>query len=129
MTVAAVRAELTAKLKTIDSLSGRSYGFAPESIQPPTAFVGVATYNPRATFDESDMTVAVWVAVSAAASAQRGVEAIDPYIDGTANVVDTLEGAATAWDSLSVTSIEFPVTISVGAGEYLAARFDCELML
>lgn len=129
MTVAAVRSGLVAKLRTVDSVSGRSFGYMPDSLQPPTAFVGVATYNPRASFDEADITVAVWVAVSGAASAQRGVEALDPYIDGAESVVDALEATGTAWDSLSVTSVEYPVTITVGAGEYLAARFECEVML
>ena len=129
MTVAEVRDELVAKLRTIRPVSGRCYPFAPESIQPPCAFLGVMTFNPRAAFDESDLTVAVWVATSQAASAQRGVEALDPFVDGADSVADALQTPASAWDSLAVTGIEYPVTITVGAGEYVAARFDCEVML
>ena len=130
MTVSAVRAELVAKLKTIDPLSGRSYGYAPDSLQVPAAFVGVVTYNPRATFDEPSMTAQVWVATSAAASVARGVDALDDYMpDETNDVAAALEGASAAWDSLAVTSIELPQTIDLGAGQYIAARFDCELYL
>lgn len=130
MTVAAVRAELVAKLKTIETLSGRSYGYAPDSLQPPAAFVGTITYDPRASFDAADMTVQVWVATSLAASSARGVDALDAYMpDGPSDVVAALEAAGTAWDDLAVTNIELPQTIDLGAGQYIAARFDCELFL
>lgn len=126
MTAAAVRAELKAKLATVVP---RSFGFAPDSLQPPTAFVGTVTRNPRAGFDEADMTAEVWVAVSGSASGERAVEALDAYVDGTGNIPDTLEATSAAWDSLAVVNIEWPVTVAIGAGEYPAVRFDCELFL
>lgn len=129
MTVAAVRAELVTKLKAIGPLSGRAYGYQPDSLQVPCAFVGTTTYNPRAAFDIPDLSAEVWVAVSRAASAERGVETLDSYVDGVNDVVAALEAAGAAWDSLVVTSVEFPVTIPVGSGEYLAARYTCEVML
>jgi hypothetical protein len=128
VTVSAVRFALTTALLTVDGIS-RAYGYAPDSLQPPCAFVGTITYNPHASFDEADLTAQVWVAVSGAASSQRAVETLDGFIDGANPVPTALEAANAAWDSLAVTGAEFPVTITVGAGEYVAARFDCEVML
>ena len=129
MTIAAVRAGIVAKLATVDDIGGRVHSFAPDSISPPSAFVGTMTYNPVATFDEPNLTVQVWVVVSRAASSSRAAETIDAYIDGATAVPDVLEASPTAWDSLAVSSVEFPITVEIGTAQYLAARFDCEVFL
>lgn len=132
MTIAAARAEIVTKLKTIGPIQGRSYEYAPDSLQPPCAFVGAMSYNPRASLGAvSDLTVQIWVAVGGASSAERAVKALDAYVDqdGDYSVIDALVGAGTAWDDLDVVEVEYPVNITVGAGEYVCARFDCELFL
>ena len=129
MTIAAARAELVAKLQTISDISGRSYSFAPDSLVPPAAFVGTMTYDPRATFADADLTVQVWAVLSKASSSTRAAELLDAYIDGGSSVVDALQAASAVWDSLAVTGVEFPITVTVGAGEFVAARFDCEVFL
>lgn len=130
MSVAAVRAGLVAKLQTIDPVSGRSYGYAPDSLTPPTAFVGSMLHDPRPAFDEANIIAQVWVAVSRAASTNRAVNTLDEYADGgDYDVTAALESTPTAWDSLAVTGSEWPVQITVGAGDFAAIRFDCEVFL
>lgn len=130
MTLAAVRDELATKLRTIDPLSGRTRTFAPESVSPPSAFIGTMSYDPRAAFGGvANLTAEVWVVISRAADSVRAAETLDSYIDGVNAVPDALEATGTAWDSLAVTSIEFPITVEFNQTQFLAARFDCELYL
>jgi hypothetical protein len=129
VTVSAVRAELVSKLSALPDVGGRVHSFAPDSVTPPTAFVGTMTYNPHATFDSADMTAQVWLVVSRAAASTRGAESIDTYIDGGSAIPAALEASSAAWDDLTVTGVEFPITVEIGQGQYLAARFDCEVFL
>jgi hypothetical protein len=129
VTVAAARAELVAKLSTLPEVGGRIHSFAPDSVTPPTAFIGTMTYNRHASFDAADLTAQVWLVVSRAASSVRAAETVDTYIDGANSIPAALEASTAVWDSLSVTGVEFPITVEIGSGQYLAARFDCEVYL
>jgi hypothetical protein len=130
VTVAAARAELVTKLKTLQPLTGRTYRYLPDSITPPCAFVGTLTHDPRAAFDAANLTAQVWVAVSRAASTDRAVDLLDEYADGgDFDVAEALHSESEVWDSLAVVGSEWPISIEVGQGTYAAIRFDCELFL
>lgn len=131
MTVATVRAELVTKLKTVDPLSGRSYGYVPDSFQAPGAFVGTLTHDPRAAMGGiADLTAQVWVGVSASAASGRAVDSLDAYTQGaTYDVAAALQATSTAWDDLVVTGSEWPVFETIGGGSYAFIRFDVDIYL
>lgn len=129
MTIATARAELVSKLSTQPDAGGRVHAFAPDSIAPPSAFVGTMTYNPHATFNDADLTAQVWVVIARAADSTRAAKTLDGYLDGANSIPTILEASSTVWDDLTVTNVEFPITVEIGTGQYMAARFDCEVFL
>lgn len=132
MTLAAVRAEIATNLRTIDSLSGRVYEYAPDSVQPPVAFVGSAELDPRVALGGvGNADIEVWVLVSRAASMERAAKLLDPYVDllGSSSITAAIAGPGTDYDDLDVVRVAWPVSITVGAGEYAGARFECEVLL
>ena len=129
MTVSAVRAEIVAKLSALPDVGGRVHSFAPDSITPPTAFVGTMTFDPHAAFDADGMTVQVWVVISRSSSSTRAAETLDSYIDGANSITAALEASSAVWDDLTVTNVEFPITVETNGQQYLGARFDCTVYL
>lgn len=126
MTLAAVRAELVSKLDAVSGVD-RVFGFAPDDINPPAAFVGTMRFDPRAAMTGVDnMSTEVWYVVSRGADQIRGAAAIDTQVEA---IIAGLEGSPTSWDSLAVTEVEFPVSVTFGAATYMAARFDCDIYL
>lgn len=132
MTLAAVRAEIATNLRTITAIKGRVSEYAPDTAQPPCAFIGPAQLDPRAAFgDVTDVELEVWVLVSRTASLERAAKALDPYVSttGASSVVSAIAGAGVAYDSLTIVRAAWPVSVPVGAGEYAGARFECEVYL
>lgn len=132
MTLADVRAEIATNLRTITSLSGRVHEYAPDSVQPPVAFIGASELDPRAALGGvANADLEVWVLVTRAASMERAAKMLDPYVDllGASSIAAAIGGPGTTYDDLEVGRVAWPVSTTIGAAEYAGARFECEVLL
>ena len=124
-----MRAELCNKLADVPDAGTRVHSFAPDSLTPPTLFVGTMTYNPLATMGDADLSAQVWLAISRASGSARAAEKLDSFVDGANSVPTALEASSTVWDDCTVTGVEFPITIDANSVQFLAARFDLAIYL
>ena len=123
--------EIAVALRTIPTLAGkRTYGYPPDSVEPPGAVVGY----PEASFDETygrgmdRWTVPVHVLVSRVDD-KAGRKLISPYVSGSgaSSVKAAIDGGTyTACDFAVVNDFSVKV-VPLGGDDYLAAEFAVDV--
>lgn len=124
--------EIAVALRTIPRLAGkRTYGYPPDSVEPPAAIVGY----PEIDFDQTygrgmdRWTVPVHVVVSRVDD-RAGRRLIGPYISGSgvSSVKAAIDGGTyTACDEATPSEASVKV-VTVGGDEYLAAEFAVDVV-
>jgi hypothetical protein len=130
--ISAVMDEIAVRLRTIPSITGRTYAWPPASITPPAAFVdypGPGTYG--LTYQHGvDRTVGTAVVVLGRPADRQTRDPLSGYIDGSGDesvYVAIDDGTYVACDSVTVTGWDTNI-VSIGGTEYLAAVFTLDII-
>lgn len=128
MNIAAVLDEMVTALGTIDGLN--AYAFVPGAIVPPAAIVALPDQTFDLTYGRGGDRLSVPVTVLLARTPDRvNSRALAGYLAGSGDtsIKAALEGGTyTACDFVAVRSVNVDV-ITVGATDYLAATFTCDV--
>jgi hypothetical protein len=133
MIIADVMDEIAVRLRTIPSISGRTYEWPPGDVTPPAAYVA---YPGPGTYDLSyqrgaDRAVGGAVVVLGAPAERQTRNHVTAYVDGTGaeSVKAVLDGDGTyaSCDSVTVTGWDFDV-MTIGSTDYLCAVFTLDII-
>lgn len=133
MIIKDVMAEIAVRLRTIPSVTGRTYDWPPGSITPPAA---VVSYPAPGTYDISyqrgaDRTAGEVLVLIGRPTDKATRDAVTGYIDGagTESVKAAVDGDGTytSCDSVTVTGWDVDV-VEIGGTPYLAAMFTLDIV-
>lgn len=130
MRLANVMDEIGTRLRSIPGL--RVWDWPAGSISPPAAVVSYPdSYKPHTTYARGADTMTVPVVVLVGRADERSArDQLSEYVDGSGarSLIAVLEsGSYTAFDTLTVSNIEFDV-VRMGETDYLAALFACDIV-
>jgi hypothetical protein len=133
MDIGKVMDEVAARLDTIPSLNGRTYGWNPGSVTPPAAIVAIPAPG---TYDLSyqrgaDRTESSVLVVLGRPTDRSTRDYLTGYVNGSGaeSVKQALDGDGTyaSCDSVTVTGWDVDV-VSIGGTDYLAAMFTLDIV-
>lgn len=127
--------DLTAIMDGLASATGvsRAYGYPRPEITPPCVVVGYPskldydlTFHANGSTGKVEAVFPVWYVVADVLD-KAARDALSPLITGAGSIKAVLDGAVAGYDV--VNTIDMTVeTFTIGAMDYLAARFDVEVI-
>lgn len=129
MSLSTLQAALVLRFESITDL--RFLPAMPQSLSPPTGFIGPITRLPARTFDGASTTTAEVFICLGAAELARSVAELDEYADsdGAKSIELAIDNDPTLEDEgdILLTQAQSPVSVEVGGVPFLAAQFTIEI--